>query len=86
MRRNYSLTLEFAFIRTNLPLLDLSQDELLHDAQFSQVSCGGTNLSLSHPTAPDLGEARLQVDFKIRSAKSRSPRAEDLLAVGDDIC
>ena len=26
-----------------------------------QVSCGGTNLSLSQPTAPDLGEARLQV-------------------------
>ena len=26
-----------------------------------QVSCGGTNLSLSRPTAPDLGEARLQV-------------------------
>ena len=42
-----------------------------------QVSCGGTNLSLSHPTAPDLGEARLQVDFKIK--KSRSPRAEDQL-------
>ena len=29
--------------------------------QFWQVSCGGTNLSLSQPTAPDLGEARLQV-------------------------
>jgi len=38
-----------------------------------RVSCGGTNLSLSHPTAPDLGEARLQVLDIVRHPGYRDP-------------